>query len=451
VVSLRTYFIETWGCQMNVLDSQHLEGQLRARGLAPVATADNADVALLNTCAVREKAVQKVVSRLGELRQARERTGRPQVVGLCGCVAEQEGARLLARSNALAFVLGPGQMGQLGGALDAVAAGERPTVTGFEGSRDYDASVIARPPGGRQLVTAIHGCSQHCTFCVVPYTRGHEVSRALPEIVAEVRSVVAAGAREVTLLGQTINAYRCPASGADFGDLLAAAAEVPGLWRLQYLTSHPKFFTGKMIEKMLRVPRLGTYLHVPFQSGSDAVLRRMHRGYSCDEYVALIARLREALPEVSVSTDVIVGFPGESDDDFEHTLSVVERVRFSQLYGFVYSPRPRTPALKYGDRIPRDVARARIERLFAVQSAIQLELNQHLIGRTVEVLVDGPAKRGLTQWQGRGDDNRVINFPGWDGIRVGELATVKVVGATPHALIGEPEREAGRRQEAVLP
>jgi len=444
-LALKTYFIETWGCQMNVLDSQHLEGLLRARGLEPAGDAVEADVTLLNTCAVREKAVQKVASRLGELRQARQAGGKPGVIGLCGCVAEQDGARLLARSNALSFVLGPGKMSQLGGALDAVEAGQRPSVTGFGATRDYDAHLIARPAGGRQFVTAIHGCSQHCTFCVVPYTRGHEVSRPLAEIVAEVREVATAGGREVTLLGQTINAYRCPATGADFGDLLRAAAQAPGLWRLQYVTSHPKFFTDGMIAKMAGIERVGSYLHVPFQSGADTILRRMHRGYSGAEYVALAARLRSAMPRVSLSTDVIVGFPGETEDDFERTLALVEEVRFSQLFGFVYSPRPKTPAARYEGRISRALAHSRIERLFAAQSAIQLELNQGLIGRDVEVLVDGPARRGTTQWQGRGDDNRVVNFSGWDGIAAGALAEITITGATPHALLGERRAPVARR------
>jgi tRNA-2-methylthio-N6-dimethylallyladenosine synthase len=436
-LSLRTYFIETWGCQMNVLDSQHLEGLLRARGLAPAGSAAEADVALLNTCAVREKSVHKVVSRLGELRQAKELGGLPKVVGLCGCVAEQEGARLLARSRALSFVLGPGKMAQLGCALDAVESGERPAVTGFGSTRDYDARLITRPAGGRQFVTAIHGCSQHCTFCVVPYTRGHEVSRPLREIVDEVASLAAAGAKEVTLLGQTINAYRCPASGADLADLLAAASEARGLWRLQYLTSHPKFFTLDMIDKLSRLSRVGSYLHIPFQAGSDDVLKRMRRGYTRAAYLELIAALRRVMPSVNLSTDVIVGFPGESEHDFEETISLIEEVRFGQLFGFVFSARPKTPAARYEDRIARSAAQARIQHLFAVQATIQLELNQALIGSHIEVLVDGPAARGASQWQGRGADNRVVNFSSWDGIRPGEVAAIAITGATAHALIGE--------------
>jgi len=433
---LRTYFVETWGCQMNVLDSQRLAGVLEARGLRPAARPDEADVTLLNTCSVREKAVQKVLSRLGELKHARQASGRPRMVGLCGCVAEQEGTALLARTAVLDFVLGPGRIAQLGWALDAVAAGEKVSATGFGPTQDYDAHLIARGESARQYVTVIHGCNQHCTFCVVPYTRGHEASRPLVEIVREVERLVARGTREVTLLGQTINAYRCPSTGAPFGELLAAVGNVAGLWRVQFVTSHPKFFTDNMIESIARTARVGSYLHVPFESGSDAVLKRMHRGHSRAQYIDLVARLRAAIPEVTLSTDVIVGFPGETEEDFAATLDLTSEVRFGQLYGFLFSPRPRTPAARYPGRVSRSVAGERLERLFALQGAVQLELNQALIGSTVELLVDGVARRGADSWQGRGPDNRVVNFPAWQGIRVGELARVTITGATPHALLG---------------
>jgi tRNA-2-methylthio-N6-dimethylallyladenosine synthase len=434
--ALHTYFVETWGCQMNVLDSQRLAGVLEARGLRAAERPEEADIALLNTCSVREKAVQKVLSRLGELRDAKQVLGKPRVVGLCGCVAEQEGRGLLARSEVVDFVLGPGKIGQLGGALDAVAARRRVSVTGFSPARSYDAHLIARGNSVRQYVTVVEGCNQHCTFCVVPYTRGHELSRPLNEIVREVEALVARGVKEVTLLGQTINAYRCPASGAAFGDLLAAVAGVSGIWRVQFVTSHPKFVNENMIARMARIPQLGTYVHVPFQAGSDAVLKRMHRGYTRDGYRELVARLRTAMPDVTLSTDVIVGFPGESDEDFEATLELASEVRFGQLYGFLFSPRPRTPAARYEGQVPRAVAGARLERLFAMQNTVQFELNQCLIGRQVDVLVDGPAKRGCDTWQGRGCDNRVVNFPAWAGIRSGDVEQLMVTGATAHALLG---------------
>jgi len=433
----QSYFVETWGCQMNELDSRYLEGILQARGLRPAPAADQAEVVLLNTCAVRDKAVHKVLSRLGELDQVRRATGKPTVVGLCGCVAEQEGARLLARSRLLGFVLGPGRIGQLGTALDAALAGERVSALGFTGGRDWDSSLIARGGRARQFVTVIHGCNQHCTFCVVPYTRGREINRPMTDIINEINALAGHGVGEITLLGQTVNAYRCPQTGADFADLLEAACAIDGPWRIQFLTSHPRYFTDKLIRTMADLPRLGRYLHVPFQAGSDAVLRRMHRGYTRAEYVDLVARVRAALPEITLSTDVIVGFPGESEADFEATLALVSELRFGQLFGFVFSPRPRTPAARYPDRIPDGVARDRIGRLFALQGEVQLALNQGLIGRRVEVLVDGPAKRGELIWSGRSDDNRVVNFPAWGGIREGEILTLEIAGASAHALFGE--------------
>ncbi len=439
---METYFIETWGCQMNVLDSQRLEGLLQRRGLSRVARPEEADVAVLNTCSVREKAVQKVLSRLGELHGVRRAGGKPTAIGLCGCVAEQEGARLLARSHALSFVLGPGRIAQLPAALDAVAAGQRVSVTGFEPVHDYEAHLIARGSGARQFVTVIEGCNQHCTFCVVPYTRGRESSRPLTEVVREVQTVAAAGAKEITLLGQTVNAYRCPASGADFGDLLQAVGATEAAWRIQFVTSHPKFFTDNMIEKIAKTPRLGTYLHLPIQAGSNAVLKRMHRRYTREEYLDLVARIRSAMPEVTLSTDVIVGFPGETEADFLETLAVVGSVRFGQLYGFAYSARPRTPALGYPGQVSRAEAGERLERLFEAQSSVQIELNQALIGRSVEILVDGPAKRGSEVWQGRGPDNRVVNVPGWPGIAHGQVAEVVISGATAHSLLGEARRAA---------
>jgi tRNA-2-methylthio-N6-dimethylallyladenosine synthase len=355
------------------------------------------------------------------------------------------------RAPVLDFVLGPGQVAQLGRALDTVAVGERISATGFGESQDYDAHLIARGAGARQYVTVIHGCDQHCTFCIVPYTRGREASRPIVEIVLEVEDLVARGTKEITLLGQTINAYRCPSTAADFGDLLAAVGSVPGVWRIQFVTSHPKFFTDKMIEAMARTARLGSYLHVPFQAGSDAVLKHMHRGYTRAQYLDLVGRLRAAMPEVTLSTDVIVGFPGETEEDFAATLEVASQVRFGQLYGFIFSPRPRTPAARYPGRVARAVAGERLERLFAVQNAVQLGLNQALIGRRFEVLVDGPARRGSRAWQGRGPDNRVVNFPEWPGIRAGQVEGVTITGATAHALLGVRADEEPVDRPAAMP
>jgi tRNA-2-methylthio-N6-dimethylallyladenosine synthase len=436
-MEIRTYRVETWGCQMNVLDSQRLEGVLRGRGLVAADTADSADLVLLNTCAVREKAVQKIVSRLGELRALQQRTGLPRHVGLCGCVAEQEGTDFLDRLSVVSFVLGPGQIAGLGGALDVIASGERPALLGTAPGGSYQAAAIARTDSRRQFVTVMHGCDQHCTYCVVPLARGREVGRPLADIVAEVRDLAAAGVLEVTLLGQTINAYRCPSTGADLADLLEAVTGVDGLWRVQVVTSHPRFFDEKLIRALGTLPRLATMLHMPCQAGADRTLKRMGRRYTRQQYLDLVGEIRAAAPQLTLSTDVIVGFPGETEEEFLETVDLVSRVRFGQLYGFVFSPRQGTGAARLEGRVPRAEAGERLNRLFAVQGAIQLDLNRALVGQTVEILVDGPAKRGAALWHGRGADNRVVNFPAWDSIRAGVLASVTVTGATAHALMGD--------------
>ncbi|HPC83925.1 MAG TPA: tRNA (N6-isopentenyl adenosine(37)-C2)-methylthiotransferase MiaB [Thermoanaerobaculaceae bacterium] len=442
---LGSYFVETWGCQMNVLDSQRLEGVLQARGLAPAPRAEEADVVLLNTCAVREKSVQKVVSRLGELRRWREERGLPRVVGLCGCVAEQEGDRFLERLPVVGFILGPGRIEDLGLALDAWEDGERDRRTGFDAA-SYDPATIARPASARQYVTIIHGCNQRCTYCVVPRTRGREVSRPLEDIAGEVKELVARGAKEITLLGQTVNAYRCPRTGATLAELLRELGAIELLWNLQFITSHPRFFTPALVRAVAETAVVGSYLHMPFQAGSDRVLRRMARGYTRRRYLDVIDRLRTARGDLNLSTDVIVGFPGETEADFEETLALVEQVRFGQLYGFVYSPRRGTAAAELGEPVPRGVTKARISKLFAVQTEIQLALNRALVGSVVELLVDGPAKRGTALWQGRGRDNRVVNFPAWEGIAPGQLALVEVTGASAHSLVGRRAGASGERR-----
>jgi len=434
---METYFVETWGCQMNVLDSQHMEGMLQHLGLSCAAAADLADVVILNTCSVREKAVHKVLSRLGELHRSRLATGLPRIVGLCGCVAEQEGQGLLKRSGSLSFVLGPGKIGHLPHAIAAANHGQRTSTTGFSETRDYDAHLIRRAANGRHYVTAIHGCDQYCTFCVVPYTRGREASRPLRDIVSEVTDLADSGAVEITVLGQTVNAYRCPETSAGFSQLLEALTAIPGPRWIQFLTSHPRHFGSDLVDTLGRLPRLGTYLHIPFQAGSNRILTAMHRRYTREEYLDLVQRIRAARPATVLSTDVIVGFPGETEKDFQDTLEMVEHVRFGQLFGFLYSPRPRTPAARYPEQVDREVAGKRLERLFELQAGIQLASHQALISSRREILVDGPARRGVNLWQGRGADNRVVNVPGWEGIHAGQVAEVTVTGGTTYALLGE--------------
>ncbi len=418
---------------MNRHDSEIMAGQLQRLELDPVSNAGEADLVLLNTCSVREKPVQKILSRIGQL----ERLPSSPCIAVCGCVAQQEAAALLKRSPAVRLVIGPGQLGQLEEAVLSLQAGERLVLTGFEGDRETASRMAVRSSTSRGMVTVIEGCESHCTFCVVPFTRGPEVSRALSEVLQEVRGLAADGLREVELLGQTVNAYRCPQIGADLADLLEQVAAVPGLARVRYVTSHPRYFSERLIAVLASHPKVSRYLHLPFQAGSDRVLRRMHRGYTRAEYLALLARIRHAVPEINLSTDVIAGFPGETDEEFQQTLDLLEEARFGQVFAFAYSPRPGTPASRLADDVPEQEKRQRLHRLFALTAAISRELNEQLVGSQVEVLINGPSRRSDGDWQGRSDDNRVVNFAKTGSEQVGDIVLVRILRATAHSLVGE--------------
>jgi tRNA-2-methylthio-N6-dimethylallyladenosine synthase len=295
------------------------------------------------------------------------------------------------------------------------------------------------------MITVIEGCDEFCTFCIVPYTRGREISRRLTDVVHEARLLAGSGLREVELLGQTINAYACPATGADFADLLDEVSAIPGLDRVRYVTSHPRHFDERLIEVLARRPNLSRYLHLPFQAGSDRILKRMNRKYTRAEYLDLIVRIRAAVPDINLSTDVIVGFPGERDEEFDESLELLEEVRFGQVFAFAFSPRPRTPAAKYPDPVPSQIQKERLQRLFETTDRIALELNRQLVGSTVRVLVDGDSRRRQDDWQGRGEDNRVVNFPKIPGVAVGDVVEVEVVDAGPHSLRGVAVGARGAR------
>lgn len=435
----RRFFIETWGCQMNELDSQRMAGQLMQQGILPTREPAEADVFLLNSCSVRDNAENKVYSRLGELRHFK--TARPEVmIGLCGCVAQQAGERALARAPELDFVLGPARVGELGEVVARRRAGERVVATGFPGERRYEFDSISRQGEYKGMVTIIEGCNKRCTFCIVPSTRGPERSRPLAEVVEEARHLLEYGFVEIELLGQTVNHWREPGAeegGPDFADLLEAVATLPGLARLRFVTSYPRDFTPRMVDQFRRHPNLCNYLHLPVQSGSDRVLKRMGRGYAVGLYRDLVAQLREARPDLALSTDLIVGFPGETEEDFRQTLALIEEVGFSQVYAFKYSPRPFTAAPRLDGRVADDVASRRLQELFAVQGPIQHRLNRRLVGTAPEVLVTGWGREPGTQ-AGRTTCHRVVNFRVPDGAAVplGRLAPVLIEEALPHSLLG---------------
>ncbi len=426
----KTFFLETWGCQMNDLDSQRLSGTLKLLGYRRVEDERDADLILLNTCSIREKAENKVFSRLGELRERKSNGAR---IGVCGCVAQQEGERILERAPWVDFVMGPGNVGH----LDEVLSGGQKLAIDFPDDRRYDHLSVDRPSPTKAQVTIIEGCNKNCTFCIVPTTRGREIARPFDDVLREIRAAVLSGRVEIELLGQTVNAYRCPSSGRDFGALLGAVAEIDGVRRLRFMTSHPAEVSDSMIAAMRDHPNISRYLHLPVQSGSSRVLRRMKRLYSREKYLEIIDRIRAAIPEIHFSTDVIVGFPGETEDDFQQTLSLVQQVGYGSMFAFKYSPRPGTPALKIGAPVDEEVADERLSRLFAMHEEIKRLRLQSYRGRVVPVLVEGPSKHDPAMLSGRTDDNVVVNFIADPSTPPGSMLGVRINQAQHHTLRGE--------------
>ncbi len=435
-VSVRTVFVETWGCQMNVLDGRRFVGLMSGDGYAEAPVPESADVILLNTCSVRDRAEQKVYARLGRLALLkRKRPG--LVLGVCGCVAQQEGEKLLRKMPFVDFVLGTGRIEALPAVVRRVREeGDRPCETALDLEEvTYTPGAVAREVRHRAAITVAEGCNKNCTFCVVPFTRGRERNRRLGDVVAESRVLLAGGAVEIELLGQTVNAYRDPESGADFADLLTVVAALPGLKRLRFVTSHPRNFTPKLTGVLAASEAVCPALHLPVQSGSDAVLRRMKRQYTRAGYLDLVRELRRAVPGLALSTDLIVGFPGETEAQFEETLTLLREVRFAQAYAFVYSPRPGTAAARWRNDVTPAVASARLARLLLEQQDIQRELNRSLEGSVLEVLVDGLDKQGRRA-SGRTPCNRVTNIEGAAPLPPGTFASVRVTRGYPNSLLG---------------
>lgn len=416
---------------MNELDSERLSGSLKLRGYRRVEDETRADLILLNTCSVRDKAEQKVFSRLGRLREIKRDTGAK--IGVCGCVAQQEGEKILERAPWVDFVMGPGNVGH----LDDVLEHGRKIAVEFPQDRKYDALAIDRTSPTKAWVTIIEGCNKNCTFCIVPTTRGREMSRPFDDVLAEVRTAVESGRVEIELLGQTVNAYRCPATGNDFGALLSAVAEIRGVVRLRFTTSHPAEVNDSMIAAMRDHANISRYLHLPVQSGSSRVLRRMKRLYTREKYLETIARIRAAIPEIHFSTDIIVGFPGETEDDFQETLALIEHVGYGSLFAFKYSPRPGTPSLKMGQIVDDAVASDRLQRLFDVHERMKRARLESYRGRVVPVLVEGPSKHDPEMLSGRTDDYWVVNFHGDPATPLGSILGVRIEAAQHHTLRGE--------------
>jgi tRNA-2-methylthio-N6-dimethylallyladenosine synthase len=436
----RRVYIHTFGCQMNESDSLRMLESLANDGWSATGEVDQADLILLNTCAIREKAEQKLFSALGRYKEAKKARG--TILGVAGCVAQQEKGRLLKRAPYVDFVLGPDNLAALPELVRGARDGTAPRVeTAWMDSQSY-VFPRADPEQSRgrvtAFVTAMKGCDNVCSFCVVPHTRGRELSRPYAEVVREVADLVEVGVREVTLIGQNVNSF---SGGCDFPTLLRRVAAIPGLLRLRFTTSHPHDFGDELIRCFAELPSLCPHLHLPVQSGSDDVLERMRRDYTAAGYEAKIAALRAAVPHISLTSDIIVGFPGESDDDFEATLRLVERVRYDNLYSFLYSSRPHTTAqLKEADwgEVPDDLKLHRLERLQALQKETSSAIMAGAVGTEVEVLVEGASRTDVNRLCGHSPENRTVNFAG--AVSAGALASVRIEASTPASLIGKLTR-----------
>jgi tRNA-2-methylthio-N6-dimethylallyladenosine synthase len=426
----------TYGCQMNEYDSERVAGLLRERAYELTDDATAADVILVNTCAIREKAEEKVFSKLGELKSLK--AARPDlVIGVMGCMAQLQQATVLRRAPQVDLVFGSPAIARVGELVERARREGRPVLETGEAPL---VKITAKPPAVDRLkafVTVMEGCEKHCTFCVVPRTRGRERSHEPAAIVAEVEGLVAEGCREVTLLGQTVNAYgRDLTPPTDLAELLARVNDVAGLERIRFTTSNPYNLTPKLIRAMREVPKVCEWFHLPLQSGADRVLDRMNRGYTRGRYLELVDALRQAEPTMAFSTDVIVGFPGETEADFEATLELIERVAYDNVFVFRYSPRPGTPAAAMAEQLGDDVKADRNRRALEVAQRVGAQRSARLTGRTMEVLVDGTSRRNARELSGRTRCNRVVNFDGRGLVAVGDIVHVRVTDALPHSLRG---------------
>lgn len=434
-------YIKTFGCQMNEYDSDKMADVLR--DYADYTLTDDpaaADVILFNTCSVREKAQEKVFHDLGRVRQFKN--VKPDlIIGVGGCVASQEGEAIVKRAPYVDVVFGPQTLHRLPDLITKRrSSGKSQVDISFPEVEKFDHLPPARVDGVTAFVSIMEGCSKYCTFCVVPYTRGEEVSRGFEDVLTEIAELAAQGVREVTLLGQNVNAYRAPwqgkSDGADFALLLEYVAEIPGIERIRYTTSHPKEFTPRLIAAYADIPKLVSHVHLPVQSGSDRVLAAMKRGYTALEYKSIIRRLRQARPDICISSDFIVGFPGETANDFAATMRLIEEIRFDASFSFIYSRRPGTPAADLPDDTPADVKLARLQQLQARIDAQAQDISLSMVGTTQRVLIDGLARRDGRELAARTDNNRVVNFPGPSRL-IGQFADVQITTALAHSLRGE--------------
>ena len=432
-------FIKTFGCQMNEYDSNRMLDVLNAsHGVEATDSEQDADIILLNTCSVREKAQEKVFSQLGRWKNLKN--DKPDlVIGVGGCVASQEGEGITKRAPYVDLVFGPQTLHRLPEMYDETIKSKQTSLdVSFPEIEKFDALPPPRVEGVKAYVSIMEGCSKYCSFCVVPYTRGEEFSRPFDDVLAETYELAKQGVREITLLGQNVNAYRGPMHDGDLADfalLIRYVAEIEGIERIRYTTSHPLEFTDSLINVYADVPKLVDHLHLPVQSGSDRILAAMKRRYKAQDYIKIIEKIRKIRPNISMSSDFIIGFPGETDEDFEQTMQLIETVGYDQSFSFIYSARPGTPASDLSDDVPMEVKQARLQRLQARINEMATLISQNMVGSTQKVLVDRPARKNPQQLSGRTENNRVVNFDGPDNL-IGQFVDVTITEALPNSLRG---------------
>jgi tRNA-2-methylthio-N6-dimethylallyladenosine synthase len=433
-------FIKTFGCQMNEYDSDKMADVLHAaERFEKTDNPEEADVILFNTCSVREKAQEKVFSDLGRVRGLKAKNPN-LIIGVGGCVASQEGAAIVSRASYVDVVFGPQTLHRLPELIARRRESGRPQVDiSFPEIEKFDHLPAAKVEGAAAFVSIMEGCSKYCSFCVVPYTRGEEVSRPFDDVIAEVAALAGQGVKEINLLGQNVNAYRGSMDDgaiADFAFLLECVHEIPGIERIRYTTSHPREMTERLIACYEKLPKLVSHLHLPVQAGSDRILAAMKRGYTALEYKSLVRKLKAARPDLCLSSDFIVGFPGETEADFEATMKLIEDVGFDASFSFIYSKRPGTPAADLPDDVPHAVKQARLERLQAAINAAAQQVNKDMEGTVQRVLVEGVSKKDAAELMGRTDNNRIVNFKGQPRL-IGQFVNITITQAFPHSLRGD--------------
>jgi len=430
----KTFYLETFGCQMNVHDSEKVIGTLVSEGYRQVSSVEEASLILYNTCSIRDKAEQKVFHRLADYKKLQ---AKGKKFGVLGCVAQQEGEKIFERAPHVSMVCGSASYRNLPEMLVQIEAGKRATgLDDRETDECFETEFTARTNPHRGYITIIEGCDKFCAYCVVPFTRGKERSRTSESVLAEARQMADLGYTEIQLLGQNVNSYEDPAENKTFAQLLAAVAVVPGIKRVRFTTSHPRDFGRDIVDAIASVPTLCDHIHLPVQSGSTRVLDAMQRLYTREQYLERISWMKSAQREISITTDIIVGFPGETDAEFEETLSLLDAVAFDGIFGFKYSPRPNTPALKLEDAIPESEKARRLAVLNEKQREIQRKRNQKYHGSVVEVMVEGK-NEARQQWIGRTSQNRVMNFAASRELAPGEYANILITASFPNSLVGE--------------